>query len=175
MCGRQFCGKHRAFRIAVKDKRGLDILTFERDIDCSCCCGLLCPDNISVKAAGGQILGNVSEEFNFLYPTFLLKDATGRAIFRVQGPICPLSFGSCGGDVNFRVMTMDGVSVGTISKQWGGIVREMFTDADYFAISFPHDLDPSMKAVCLGALFLIDIEYFESTRSGQQGGRRFFG
>lgn len=45
--------------------------------------------------------------------------------------------------------------VGKISKQWSGLIREAFTDSDYFGISFPIDLDVRMKAVMLGACFLI--------------------
>lgn len=45
--------------------------------------------------------------------------------------------------------------VGKISKQWMGFVREAFTDADNFGIQFPLDLDVKMKAVMLGACFLI--------------------
>lgn len=50
---------------------------------------------------------------------------------------------------------MNGDEVGKISKQWSGLAREMFTDADFFGISFPMDLDVRMKAVMLGACFLI--------------------
>ena len=45
--------------------------------------------------------------------------------------------------------------MGKISKQWAGLLREAFTDADYFGITFPMDLDVKMKAVMLGACFLI--------------------
>jgi hypothetical protein len=45
--------------------------------------------------------------------------------------------------------------VGKISKQWAGLLREAFTDADYFGITFPMDLDVKMKAVMIGACFLI--------------------
>lgn len=45
--------------------------------------------------------------------------------------------------------------VGKISKQWSGLVKEAFTDADNFGIQFPLDLDVKMKAVMLGACFLI--------------------
>jgi hypothetical protein len=45
--------------------------------------------------------------------------------------------------------------VGKISKQWSGLLREAFTDADYFGITFPMDLDVKMKAVMIGACFLI--------------------
>jgi len=34
-------------------------------------------------------------------------------------------------------------------------MREMFTDADFFGVTFPMDLDVRMKAVMLGACFLI--------------------
>jgi len=53
-------------------------------------------------------------------------------------------------------MSGDGsTQVGIISKQWSGIAREAFTDADNFGISFPMDLDVKIKAVLLGACFLI--------------------
>lgn len=45
--------------------------------------------------------------------------------------------------------------MGKISKQWSGLAREMFTDADFFGITFPMDLDVRMKAVMMGACFLI--------------------
>lgn len=50
----------------------------------------------------------------------------------------------------------DGVTpIGCISKQWTGLVKEAFTDADNFGIQFPGDLDVTLKAVLLGACFLI--------------------
>ncbi len=45
--------------------------------------------------------------------------------------------------------------MGSISKQWTGLAREAFTDADNFGISFPMDLDVKIKAVLFGACFLI--------------------
>jgi len=65
--------------------------------------------------------------------------------------------------VNFKVLSADGINqIGKISKQWTGLVKESFTDADNFGISFPVDLDVKMKASLLGALFLIDMMYFET-------------
>lgn len=55
-----------------------------------------------------------------------------------------------------QVLSLDEAeSVGRISKQWTGIVKEAFSDADNFGIQFPLDLDVKMKAVLLGACFLI--------------------
>ena len=78
----------------------------------------------------------------------------------IEGPICTTSI--CGSDVEFKVCSPDGsTEVGKISKQWSGFLREGFTDADTFGINFPIDLDVRMKAVLLGASFLIDFIFFE--------------
>lgn len=55
-----------------------------------------------------------------------------------------------------QIVTMDETSkIGKISKQWTGLLREAFTDSDNFGIQFPMDLDVKMKAVMIGACFLI--------------------
>lgn len=52
--------------------------------------------------------------------------------------------------------TKDGSEeIGRISKQWTGLVKELFTDADNFGVVFPMDLDVKMKAVTMAATFLI--------------------
>ncbi|XP_077865055.1 phospholipid scramblase 1-like [Saccoglossus kowalevskii] len=73
-----------------------------------------------------------------------------------------------------QVLSTDGATqVGKISKQWSGMVKEMFTDADNFGITFPMDLDVNMKAVMLGACFLIDFMFFE--KSGNKDDQRGVG
>lgn len=152
VCGRLCLGKNRPFVLRVKDLRGLDVLVFERGYDCTCCCGLFCPDSLKITDATGNLLGTIGEECSILYPRFKLHDASGHLTMKADGPACPMA---CGGAVTFHLKTTDGASIGNISKEWGGFVRELFTDADYFSMSFPPNLDLNMKAVCLGLLFLI--------------------
>ncbi len=73
---------------------------------------------------------------------------------------------------NFKVLSPgdDGVEVGMITKQWTGLVREGFTDADNFGVTFPVDLDVRMKAVLLGAVFLIDFMFFEKSGNNSNDG-----
>lgn len=169
MCTRQLCGKHRAFTIRLRNMTKQDVLLFERGFDCSCCFALCCPDSLKVMTSTGQLLGTVTEEFHIFSPTFTIRNAVGNPIFKVDGPMCV--FSACPGqNVLFKLCNAsNGAPVGTISKEWSGWGRELFTDADYFSMSFPVDLDPSLKAVCLGALFLIDYQFFE--RSGDLSGR----
>ena len=43
----------------------------------------------------------------------------------------------------------------------GGGAKEWFTDADTFRLIFPNDSDIKLKALFLGAAFLIDFRFFE--------------
>lgn len=45
-------------------------------------------------------------------------------------------------------------------------MKEFFSDADNFNVEFPRDASPELKATLMGALFLIDYLYFESSGGG---------
>lgn len=45
--------------------------------------------------------------------------------------------------------------IGKISNQWIGFMRELFTNTNTFGIQFPFDIDVRIKALMLGASFLI--------------------
>ena len=47
------------------------------------------------------------------------------------------------------------MQIGEIRKAWSGLVKEAYTDADNFGVSFPLDLDVHLKAALLGCVFLI--------------------
>ena len=103
---------------------------------------------------------------SILSPKYSIKDAQGNVALTIEGPMC--TFSVCGSDVEFQVLSPDGsTEVGKISKQWSGFLREAFTDADVFGINFPIDLDVRMKAVLLGACFLIDFNFFEKTKNDE--------
>ncbi|KAH9369398.1 hypothetical protein HPB48_007176 [Haemaphysalis longicornis] len=111
------------------------------------------PQRLEVSSPPYSPIGYVVQEWSILTPKFRVENADGECVFKIEGPFCTWSI--CG-DVEFKVLTKDGsVEVGRISKQWSGLLKETFTDTDNFGISFPMDLDVKMKAVLLGALFLI--------------------
>lgn len=101
----------------------------------------------------GNKIGSIAQEWSILGPQFSIKNHNDETVLRIEGPCC--TFSICGSDVDFKLLTVDGKQVGKISKNWSGMARELFTDADFFGISFPMDLDVRMKAVMLGACFLI--------------------
>ncbi|KAJ3665712.1 hypothetical protein Zmor_001194 [Zophobas morio] len=160
---RYCCGQIRPFDMKILDNYKTEVIHFYRPLACQGCCFPCCLQSMEVSAPPGTILGTIQQEWSIFYPTFAVKDANGDTILRIEGPFFTCS--CCCNDVEFRITSADGkTDVGKITKQWSGVLREAFTDADNFSISFPLDLDVKMKAVLMGGLFLIDIMFFE--RSG---------
>ncbi|XP_077536267.1 phospholipid scramblase 2-like [Haemaphysalis longicornis] len=57
----------------------------------------------------------------------------------------PLRCAQCCCFCCLQVRSMNGVVIGAITKTWSGLVKEFFTDADNFGVSFPKDLDVHLK------------------------------
>ncbi|XP_037665416.1 phospholipid scramblase 3 isoform X3 [Choloepus didactylus] len=138
VCARLCCGTRRPLRIRLVDP-------WNREME--------------VQAPPGSTIGHVLQTWHPFLPKFSIQDANRQTVLRVVGPYWTCG---CGTDISFEVKTRDeSRSVGRISKQWGGLLREALTDADDFGLQFPLDLDVRMKAVLLGATFLIDYMFFE--------------
>ncbi|XP_063698103.1 uncharacterized protein LOC134829041 [Culicoides brevitarsis] len=158
-CTRNCCGPSRSFEMKIKDAQDREIIHLSRPLRCDSC---FCPcflQVMEVSAPPGNIIGTVEQNWSIFGPQFSIKNQTGDTVMKIEGPC--LTTSCCFNDVKFKLMTLDGQKVGKISKKWSGIGREMFTDSDFFGISFPLDLDVRMKAVMLGACFLIDYMFFE--------------
>ena len=165
-CSRQCCGPHRGFKISIKDKHsGQEIISCERPFKCfGGCPGV--PHEMSIKSAvTGELLGKVVQNWHLTHPKFTIYDAADNPIFKMHGPFCACNFCS---DVNFQIDDLNGTQVGLIAKQWSGIIKEAYTDADNFSVNFPIDLDVKLKAVLLGAVFLVDFMYFEQAANNDR-------
>ncbi|KAH0812654.1 hypothetical protein GEV33_010136 [Tenebrio molitor] len=152
---RNCCGPIRPFDMKIFDNFRNEVIHLYRPLACNNCCFPCCLQSIEVSAPPGNLIGVVQQEWSLCIPIFSVKNANYETVLRIEGPFCTIS---CCGDVDFEVTAIDGeTQVGKITKQWSGLVREMFTDSDHFGVTFPIDLDVKMKAVLLGALFLINI------------------
>lgn len=161
---RNCCGPIRPFDMKILDNYQNQVMHLSRPLACDSCCFPCCLQSMEVSSPPGQLVGRVQQEWSLFIPSFTIRNAADEVVLRIEGPLCTMSI--CG-DVEFKVMSADGEhQVGRISKQWSGLMREMFTDTDYFGITFPMDLDVKMKAVMLGACFLIDAMFFEKTNDG---------
>lgn len=161
-CTRQICGPSRPFDIQILDNMQREVIHLTRPLRCSSCCFPCCLQELEVQSPPGNVVGYVAQKWSIFYPRFEILTATREPMLLIEGPFCQCNM--CG-DVEYKVLSNDGVTeVGKISKQWSGLIKEAFTDADNFGITFPMDLDVKMKATMLGAAFLIDFMFFEETQ-----------
>lgn len=101
-------------------------------------------------------LGAVQRKWAWFSRKFVLEDENGNEMLQIVSPF-------------FRIWTfkllLDGQEVGRIAKKWGGVLREMFTDADTFGVEFGHPKLPlALKKMLLAAVFLVDMTCFENNQ-----------
>ncbi len=103
--------------------------------------------------ADGRLVGRITKRFNLVRRFYTISDASGEEIFQLVGPLLK--------PWTFRIMQGE-MEQGRITKKWSGLLQEAFSDADNFDVTFPRDWEPSVKAIFLGAVFLIDFVHFEN-------------
>ncbi|MBN2211004.1 MAG: hypothetical protein JW709_06370 [Sedimentisphaerales bacterium] len=103
--------------------------------------------------ANDRLLGTIKRRFSVLRRIYSVYNAHGEECFELFGPILhPWTF----------QIRHQGAAYGKITKKWSGLLKEAFTDADNFGVTYPAEWDIQTKAVFLGAVFLIDFVHFES-------------
>ncbi|XP_043926052.1 phospholipid scramblase 1-like isoform X2 [Protopterus annectens] len=158
-CTVQFCGPTRSYTIRILDNVGREVITLIRPYRCTSCLFPCFLQEMEVQAPPGITVGYVVQNWHPFLPKFTIQDDMKQDVLKIFGPYC--TFG-CITDSDFEVKSLDSPStIGKISKQWSGVIKEMFTDGDHFGILFPMDLDVKTKAVMVGACFLIDFMFFE--------------
>jgi len=163
-CTRWCCDKGRSFGMKIVDHKGEEIIHLERPARCQANYAPCCRQEMEVSSPPGTVIGRIEQLWSLCYPRFAIKNEAGDTVLRISGPCNTMS--CCMRDVEFEVLSeQTGEKVGKISKQWSGVLKEAFTDADNFGISFPMDLDVKIKATLLGAVFLIDFMFFEETEN----------
>ncbi|MCX7736849.1 MAG: phospholipid scramblase family protein [Candidatus Kapabacteria bacterium] len=145
LLGRLFLKSSRPFEILILDKQGNKILKLKRPFK------FFFPE-LTVMDSFDNILGKIKWKFAFFKRLYTIYDPNGIEIMELEGPFFkPWTFN----------IIKNGIEQGKIVKRWSGAMKEMFTNADNFGITFPPDSDLKAKAILLGAVFLIDFVHFE--------------
>ena len=102
---------------------------------------------------GAQRVGAIQRRFSILHRLFSIEDAQGHELLVLKSPL-------------FRIWTfrllLEGEEVGRISKRWGGVLKEVFSDADTFGIEFSDpELPAEIRKLLVVAVFLVDFVCFE--------------
>ncbi|XP_044523549.1 phospholipid scramblase 4-like [Gracilinanus agilis] len=122
--------------------------------------GLEYLSQLEVQSPPGVPLGYIRQHWGFCKAKFSIENEKKEHVMDMDGPCSPCA---CGSDIVYRVKSLDGTNIGSISRQWPGCLQEAVADIDNFEISFPLDLNITMKAMIFAACFLIDFMFFEYT------------
>jgi uncharacterized protein YxjI len=111
---------------------------------------------MQVHAADGTTLGSIVLRFAWFRRRYDILDAQGALVAELFGPFLqPWTF----------EILVNGSKVGMIQKRWSGALKEIFTEADNFAVTFDDIKDPKVKELCFAATVLIDVVHFEYAKN----------
>ncbi len=143
---RSFLKSKRPFTMRLLDPAGNVVLVLERPWTWFF-------SELHVRDGQGRPLGTIDQRFAFFARRFVVLGADRRELAELHGPFFR--------PWTFRVV-QGGAEVGRIAKQWSGLLREAFTDADTFGVELGPRMDPQLRTLALAATFLIDFLYFEN-------------
>jgi uncharacterized protein YxjI len=111
---------------------------------------------LEVRAPDGTLLGTIRRRWSWFRRIYSIVAHDGRELAELFGPL-------------FRPWTfevqIDGAVRGMIQKRWGGLAKELFTDADNFRIDLEGIRDDQLRALVFAATVLIDVVHFERAKS----------
>jgi uncharacterized protein YxjI len=121
--------------------------------------GFLFQARVEVLNADGEVIGYFKSKLFSFGGGFWVYDAKDRQFAEVKGNF----FG-----FDYRVLTPDGEELGSVSKKWGGALKELFTSADTYMVDVSEDLaeQPVAKMLVLAAALAIDVIFKSEDRGG---------
>ena len=146
MLGRNILKSHRPLTVHIVDRNNTNVITAGRSF-------YWFLSHLHVSDGSGQRIGSMQRRFSLLTRKFDLKDATGRVVAEMRGPIFrPFTF----------MVYQQGQEIGRVTKQWSGLGREAFTDADTFKVEVDTSrMGQDFSLLMLASAISIDLDFFE--------------
>ncbi|XP_068129933.1 phospholipid scramblase 3-like [Hyperolius riggenbachi] len=144
------CGPQ--YDVRVKDKGGETVMQFLEHCACTC------DHQMEVHCPPGYPVGSVKLHWNNLVTHLSVLDASGKLVLLILGPSFPTSVF---GNTTFEVKSSDEQHVVGLIKM----------ETDNYLVSFPLDLEVTVKAILLGAAMYLDNLILASRRRVQSNAR----
>jgi uncharacterized protein YxjI len=144
---RLFLRSHRGFSLDVVDLAGVALLNFSRKF-------FWFFSDIAVSTPQGMKIGSAHRRFSIFWKKYDLQDPSGRTFARIKSGFWRLW--------TFQVVDERGATLATISKKWGGAMKEIFTNSDTFQVQFgPQHWKAHERAVLIAVAMTIEFDHFE--------------
>ena len=144
---RIFLRNHRPLTLRVSDRSGNDLLVASRSF-------FWFFAHLHVSDSSGRHLGSLRRRFSFPSRKLTVEGPGGQPIAEIRGPLLkPKTF----------MIYRQEREVARVTKQWSGLMKEAFTDADTFKLELNNlELGRDLAPMMLAAAFAIDLDFFES-------------
>ena len=144
---RNIMRSHRSITIDVWDNSDRHILTGYRP-------WYFFFSDLNVMTQDQTIIGDIKTRFGIIKRKYDLFDSKGRIFASIESFRWKLW--------TFTIYDQQRNEIGVITKKWGGLMKEVFTDADQFTIDFSKQAwSPEQKSILLFACMSIDLDFFE--------------
>jgi hypothetical protein len=153
----EFCGNgHRRFTLHFFNGRGRTVMTVTQQCTfCLRCSSAECAGaNIVTKLMDGSVIGSVRQKYSCWWPTYEIMDFNGDVIMCMSGPGGGVWTQICGR--KFKISLCDMIH---------GKATQEIAWINGRAIEVPEDLCVQSKAMLLSALFLVELDYYQSSRT----------
>ena len=148
--GRIFLNSHRPLSIHIVDVNEEPVLTASRSF-------FWYLSHLHVQDGAGREVGSLQRRFSVLTRRFDIKDSAGVLLAEIRGRLFrPNTF----------MVYKDTEEIARITKQWSGIGREAFTDADTFRVQMDTSkCEEDFALLILASSIAIDLDFFENSNS----------
>lgn len=108
---------------------------------------------IDIRDKRGAVIGGLKSKVFSIGGAFYVLDAAGTEVAFVKGDWKGW---------NFRMMSNGSRELGTITKKWAGIGKELFTTADNYIVTLSPDATQAQALLLLAAGLAVDTVYKEA-------------
>lgn len=134
------------FHLQVEDNRGNRVVSVKRGVS-------LFVSTVEVFDGKDVLIGRFKQKFFSIGGRFELFDAQDNHVLTLQGKFTSWEF----------KLLREGIEFATISKQWAGLARELFTSADNYMIQISDRIPPEspLRPLIIAAAMCIDLVFKE--------------
>lgn len=129
------------FHIDIEDTEGNVLVSIKRGVT-------LWLSKVSIETNQG-VIGYIQQKFVLFKPKFEILSANDSKLAEVKGDWMAW---------NFTITNAEEKEIGTISKKWAGVAKELFTTADKYQVRIDQSLaEDANKVAIVSATFVIDM------------------
>lgn len=155
--GDRFWGSLRPFQLSLVDRSHQEVLLLKKNLGCGIFCCFCKNQFLEIWATPGTLIGCIQQDYSLTSREIILMNGDLNTMFRIPIPL--LDAIRMPKETHFRVMDRDlRTQKGTITRAWN-VASSSYTNNIYFS---EPELDVRLKALYIGATFMLEYLYFQS-------------